>query len=302
MLFDRPISLTDALRHQSLKRVLAVSPSTGTFEIESALAPQIRERAFYSARTPYAGYLADTQRMIQNLVQPDARIGPDGLVPTGAGESISPAQVRARMRRMLEALGYEPDPALRGGLLDLSSDRRINLIIDTQVKMSLGYGQWRQGQDTTVLDLWPADELYRAIEADEKRDWDLTWNEARSSLGPEGTTATYALDRDAGPFVALKNDAIWTAISRFGNPYPPFDFGSGMRVRDVSRERAESLGVLAEADPPPPPAADTLNAPFEQDARNVPAPLLQALVETLGGMARVAGTRLIIDPAAGGPR
>ena len=37
---------------------------------------------------------------------------------------------------------------------------------------------------------------------------------------------------------------IWSAISRFGNPYPPFDYNSGMGVDDVSYDEALKLGVL----------------------------------------------------------
>ena len=44
--------------------------------------------------------------------------------------------------------------------------------------------------------------------------------------------------------IARKDDEIWTRISRFGTPWPPFDFRSGMGVRDIRRDEAERLGVL----------------------------------------------------------
>ncbi len=291
MIFDKPVTLTDALRFASAKRVLALSPAIGTRDIEENIPAEIRERAFYSARTPYADYLAETSRNIQRMVQPDVRITPDGLVPTVSGDSISPAQVRARMKRQLAALGYQPDPAKRGGLQDLSSDRRVNLIIDTQLKMSRGYGSWRQSQDSTVLDLWPADELYRAINRKNERDWQQRWNEARRALGSR-TSATVALYA-TGPFVALKNDPIWREISRFRNPYPPFDFMSGMRVRDVSFKRALELGVIKQAQTVPP-AKDSLNEPVEMDVSTMPAGILQALGSALAGVARIAGNKLLI--------
>jgi len=297
MLFPAPVTLTDALRSQALKRVLALSPSVGTADVEAAIPAQIRERAFYSARTPYAGYLADTQRMIAGLVQPDVKITPEGLVPTGPGESMSPAQVRSRMKRHLASLGYQPDPAKRGGLQDLSSDTRVNLIIDTQLKMSRGYGEWRQSQDPVILDAWPADELYRAINRRLERDWQQRWNEARRSLGRR-TSATAAMFAD-GPFVALKNDPIWRAISRFDSPFPPFDFRSGMRRRDVTRARAAELGVIAKDAPPPPPRQDSLNEEIVQDTGNMPAGILQALGKALGAMARIDGGNLIISPFTG---
>jgi hypothetical protein len=37
------------------------------------------------------------------------------------------------------------------------------------------------------------------------------------------------------------NGRIWKDISAFGNPYPPFDFNSGMSVRRIARARIESL-------------------------------------------------------------
>ena len=48
--------------------------------------------------------------------------------------------------------------------------------------------------------------------------------------------------------IALKDDPVWTGISAFGNPFPPFDFGSGMGVRNISRKEALELGVLTEND------------------------------------------------------
>jgi len=295
MIFNRPQNMTDALRFAAAKRVLSLSPSVGTRELEESLAPQIRERAFYSARTPYAGYLADVSNQITRMVQPDVRITPEGLIPTGPGESISPAQVRARMKQTLAALGYQPDPDKRGGLQDLSSDRRVNLIIDTNLKMARGYGQWRESQDSTVLDIWPADELYRALSRRAERDWQGRWNEARAALG-SATTATIARS-SAGPFVALKNDPIWQKISRFGNPYPPFDFGSGMRVREVARRRAVELGVIREQSRPPAPARDPLNEEFEVETGNMPAGILQALRTALAGVLQQRAGKLFITPA-----
>lgn len=294
MIFSRPTTLTDALRHQTLKRALALSPDIGSREIQEFIPAQIRDRSFFSAKTPYAEYLSDVNVQIGRLVQPDVRIGPDGLVPTASGESISPAQVRARMKQTLAALGYQPDPEKRGGLQDLSSDRRVNLIIDTQLKMSRGYGSWRQAQDETVLDLWPADEMYRAMTRREHRDWDRTWNDARRALG-EATTATVARDRDSGPFVARKNDPIWAQISRFRNPFPPFDFGSGMRVRDVSRDRAEALGVIGSTQTVSP-ELDPMNRPYSLDMQDTRSDIAAALQAAFGDQAMMDGGKLHIMP------
>ncbi len=49
--------------------------------------------------------------------------------------------------------------------------------------------------------------------------------------------------------IALKSDAVWTNLSRFGRPYPPFDYGSGMGVEDVDRDEAIELGLLPKDEP-----------------------------------------------------
>jgi hypothetical protein len=83
--------------------------------------------------------------------------------------------------------------------------------------------------------------------------------------------------------IALKNDPIWTAISSFGLPYPPYDFNSGMWVRDVSREEAEDLGLIKPGDPAPA-SADTLgfNDDLQASAGDFAEPLQKALLGSLG--------------------
>jgi hypothetical protein len=100
-----------------------------------------------------------------------------------------------------------------------------------QTGMTRGYGQWVQGQDEAVLDQWPGQELYRAMEAEQPRPWAQIWSEAGGEIFD-------------GRMIALKNDPIWTRISRFGLPYPPFDYGSRMDIRDVDRDTCIELGLI----------------------------------------------------------
>jgi len=67
------------------------------------------------------------------------------------------------------------------------------------------------------------------------RDWPMRWEAA----GGQFTN---------GRMAALKTDPIWAAISRFGDPFPPFDYGSGMGLRDIDREEAEALGLIGPGD------------------------------------------------------
>ena len=210
-----------------LKSLLPVTTGLGSGEISRHIPQAIRAQSFFSARTVYAEHLAKTQADIARAL--------DG--------TLSPAQVRTNMRMRLRALGYEPDPEKRGSLHDLSSDARLSLIINQNTQRARGYADWRASQDGYLLDAFPARELYRLEHTRKQRNWRERWNEARDALGETGTSATYA-ERAQGPFVALANDPIWAALSRFGDPYPPFDYNSGMGVRDVSRKEAEALGLL----------------------------------------------------------
>lgn len=265
---------------QQRKTVLAVPEDVGSALLKDQLPASLRQRLFFSARTPYAQYLSDANDLLQRLLDPGK---------AKPGESFNPAVVRGEMKKALAGLGYQPDPEKRGGLQDLSSDRRTNLIIQMQTAMANNYGRWRQAQSPAVLKLYPADELYRAVrpKTGQGRPWAERWNQARADLGDQ-TSATEARDNNLGPFVALKNDPIWTAISAFGNPYPPFDYGSGMRTRDVSRAKAIALGVLDPAGQnAPQPEPDPVNEPIQLDLSTVAPQLAEALMQSFGALAKL---------------
>jgi hypothetical protein len=277
-MISTPTTPSDALRLQNAKTILPLPPEIGSALIQDQLPASLRQRLFFSARTPYAQYLSDTDNLLKRLLQPETAT---------PGTSINPAIIRGEMKKALSALSYQPDPALRGTLQDLSSDRRTNLIIQMQTSMANNYGRWRQAQAPTVLAMWPADELYRAVRPKgQGRPWAQRWNEARANLGPSNTSATEARDDNLGPFVAIKNDPIWAAISTFGNPYPPFDYGSGMRTRDVPRARAIALRVL-DPESPPEPAPDPVDQPIDLPLDNIAPLLADALQAAFGPLAKL---------------
>lgn len=280
MLFSTPVSIDAALKHQHAKAVLPTSLSSR--EIQEQLSADIRRHSFYSARTMQADYLDDFARMLKNLISGDVVEDPDTgeLRKRGPAEGFNPSLVRTRAQNFLKEIGYTPDPSEAGSLTDLSSDKRVDLIIDTQTKMAQGYARHEAAQDPDILADFPADEMYRQRESKQKRDWDVVWNTKRRELG-DATSASLATSKD-GPFVALKNDPIWTAISRFGNPYPPFDYGSGMWVRDADDALAERLGVLKHAhfDPAHSPFVDPSKLKAEPPA-SMGEELAQALTVSL---------------------
>jgi hypothetical protein len=183
----------------------------------------LRDRALFSARVTQAQLVTGLGQQIESLLRAET----------------DPATARLEVRNLLRDLGYQPDAKDRGTIKDLSSDARINLQLSQNVQAAQGYGQWVQGQDPGAVDTFPAQELFRLESREEPRDWPTRWNGARGQLG-DATTATDG--RVA--MVALKSDPIWELISAFQTPWPPFDFNSGMWVRDVGRKQAEELGVI----------------------------------------------------------
>ena len=89
-------------------------------------------------------------------------------------------------------------------------------IVVTNAKMAEGHARWSGAQK--ALPINPYWELYRKETRVEPRNWALRWIESGGTF-------------KQGRMIAPVNDPIWTAISAFGLPYPPFDFNSGMSTR-----------------------------------------------------------------------
>jgi hypothetical protein len=205
------LPFAEALDAREIKRLLPTELRTALLD---EIPAQLRERAMFSAGVVQAEKLQDMSDMIDELL---------------AGR-IDRATARTELRRRFGTLGEGMDET---DLTDLRTDTRLNLILDTNVQMAQGYGAWKQGQEPAILDAWPAQELVRVSDARVPRNWPTRWAEAGGR---------FFGDR----MIALKNDPIWTRISRFGLPYPPFDFGSGMDVTDVDRETAIEAGLIDE--------------------------------------------------------
>jgi len=273
MIFNEPKPFEEAIESRQVKSILPTEASTTQLR---KIAPEIRERAVFSARVTNAKFLEDVDQTITQIVSPETVIDPTtgARRPAQPGEYMDTATARLKLKESLQAIGYQPDPDKRGGLQDLSSDRRLDLIIDTNTKMAQGYGYWSQGQESSILDQFPAQELFRGEQRDEKRDWLSRWQGAGGKLY-------------GGKMIAKKNASIWTQISAFGLPYPPFDFNSGMDVRDINHDEAVKLGVITPEEMIVPESRDfnedlSVSAPARQTA------LFDALTKSLGDAAEFA--------------
>lgn len=214
-----------------------------------------QERAVFSARTTSAAYLQELRDRLERIVQG----GYDNDLP----------QLRLELKNLLQELGYDPatgfpgdaslgvPAAAPGSLQDLSSTRRLNLILQTQERLLRGSAQKARGLDRIAQ--FPAWELVRIgtrrIPRGEMgtKSWGRRWLEAG---GPapviDGATGTPRL-------MALKSDPIWAGIgdsTRFedalGVDHPPFAFNSGMGWREIpAREwaRLTEAGQVRAATP-----------------------------------------------------
>jgi hypothetical protein len=212
MIFATPIPFSDALASREVRSILPTD--LGTADLEQIQA-EILERALFSARVTSAEYL----QTIEDVLDRYSR------------GKLDLATARLELKQKLAELGYVPSDEDRGTLRDFSSDERTNLVIRINSEMAAGYGNWLHDQQPAVLNMWPAQELFRAFARKVPRDWISRWQDAGGELFD-------------GRMIALRNTPIWTAISRFGTPYPPFDFNSGMRTRLVDRRTAMSLGLI----------------------------------------------------------
>lgn len=227
MIFAEPIPFVEALRRTAARRVMPTN--LGTAELRQ-LGQQVLEKSLFSARNTMEPYLEEVRRAVMDLL--------DGKTDV--------ATSRSKLKRELLRLGYEPDPDKRGTIEDFSSDRRLELVIRTNTQMAQGYGYDRQGQEESVLDEWPALELFRAEDRVQERNWQSRWMTAGAASGQDDGWGIFG-----GRMVALKNHPIWDELGNprlfedgIGNAYPPFAFGSGMDVRDVSRAEAMEMGLI----------------------------------------------------------
>lgn len=254
MIFAEPLPFREAIESRAVRQLL---PTDFRTKLLQEIPAELRERAVFSAGVTNVPFLQEVKDSLDELVE----------------GKTDRATKRAGMKKVLSRFEYRPVEGEEGTLTDLSSDRRLNLILDVNLKQAQGYGHWRQGQE--VLDAFPAQELIRVRDAEKPRNWAERWSQAGGEFFD-------------GRMIALKNDPIWTRISAFGLPYPPFDFGSGMDVQDIDRSEAEDLGLIAPEAELLPQSRD-FNADLQASPEVRDAALKEALVESLGGLGRFIG-------------
>ena len=225
-------TITDALAAAQKRGAL---PTTlGTAELRE-LGEEILARSVFTAR--------GTNAVFANMIK--------ALVEKLAAGDMNEATARVTLLETLRALGYTPEggfpdapagsvpPAVRGTLQDLSSRRRLDLIVETQRGLMIGAGQKNRGSTPDRLELFPAWELVRQLSVMVPRDWQSRWVIAGGR---------------PNRMIALKGDPVWGELGSYANfqdalgvDYPPFAFNSGMGWREVSKEEVARLGITGPA-------------------------------------------------------
>lgn len=217
---------------------------------------EIRLRAMFSSRVECERLLAEFHdRMTQRITLESSRLA-DG----SEGVTMDRGRFVREMREYLDKTGYRPPPKHAGTLRDLTSQGRLGLIWQMNIDQAQGYAEWKTGNSRVALQTFPAMEFIRLSARREIRVWPEIWAAHGGKFyGQPGP----AYPNAPGRMLALKTDPIWTAINRFGVPWKPFDWGSGMGTRTVGRREALALGVLKETDPP----QQARDVPYNKDAQ-----------------------------------
>lgn len=246
MTFDSPVAFNAALEQLRRKALLPTALSTSDLR---EMSDRARRLSLYSARTTSLEYLTEMKKV---------------LADTLSGK-INDATARQLLQEKLDHLGYSPEksfgtpadratpPAEKGSLTDLSSDRRVKLVIQTNSRLASNTAFAVAGGSDVRLFQFPAWEFKRVyprlvprgevmtkegIEPDPENSWPARWEKAGGELV-------------GGRMIALKGDAIWenlgdTDLFDDGTDadVPPYAFNSGYGIVEVPREECIALGLV----------------------------------------------------------
>lgn len=250
MILTTPIPFRDAVTMHARRGVMPTSLRSADLQ---RLDASILRASFFSSQTTQRWLLDGYKSRIQALIDPQRVQRPDRVTPENpqgyVTEGLSEAELRTQIKELLASMDYQPAASKAGTIQDLSSNQRIELVIRTNAEMAQSHGYWEQGQARELLDAFPAQELVRVEDRNDKRTWVQRWRAAGGTVYP-GKSPGLPLEPgfSEGRLIARKDSPVWASINRFGNPYPPFDFNSGVGVEDVSYDEAVKLGVMKPGD------------------------------------------------------
>ena len=157
-----------------------------------------------------------------NIIEP--------LIAEHTAGNADQATTRLKIKAALTPNGKLPWFEI-GGIRQQIDSEWLDVVIKTNTDLVCGHCSFVHGTDPEVLDAYPARELVHVKNGTEPYDWKARWVASGGKI-------------HGGRMIALKNDPVWLKISDLGHPHPPFAFGSGMDMVDVSRVEAVELGLI----------------------------------------------------------
>ena len=268
----------------AVRRINAKTPlgtALRSSEIEK-LPLAIRERAQFSATVTSARILDQLQSSLEkNIGQMLDRV----RVPKPGGGFKTEELVMSRDRFVAKLLDVAKaelgDAPRKNGVQDIRSVGRAKLISDMQTQHAYGKAHWATFADDDNLNAVPAQEFVRIEDRKEPRkDWPQRWRAAGGKLYQ-------------GRMVALKTDGVWAELSRFGTPWPPYDYGSGMGVQDVFRSEAVSLGLMKPGVTLKATQQDDFNASLEASTDGLTDAARRNITKALGGKVKITADGVV---------
>jgi hypothetical protein len=254
----------------------------GTRAARAKLSRSVRRRAVFSARVTNADFLHAIFEAVNRMLQ--------------GGYESDQASRRLALKQLLAQLQYDPKtgfpgdrelgipPAEPGSIRDLSSDRRLNLILETQTDLMRGAVQKAQAMEPTAMKMFPWFELRRMQSRRTPRGspdsgtsgWPERWTQA---AGP--APVTY---QGKTLLIAPKDHIVWHNLGdsdlfddALDVDHPPFAFGSGMGWRQVHYTEGRAMDlqlpdfVLRKTTPAPGSQPITLPPPQASVSKWTPA-------------------------------
>lgn len=237
-----PESIFDAERISRSRKTMPTSLSTAELR---ELGADVLARSVFTARGTSAIFTSKIKEVVDEI----------------AAGRMSDSQARAALYQTLQAIGYTPEggfpgdagdvpPAVRGTLQDLSSFRRLDLIISTQRLLMQGAGEQWRGQQPERLRAFPALELVRISPVRVARDWPARWKIATGMDIPKGYAGAWQTVGKATGMIMLKGDERWGELGSYDNfsdalgvDHAPFYFRSEMWTREVPMQRCIQDGI-----------------------------------------------------------
>jgi hypothetical protein len=278
MALPLPETLFDAERISRSRTAMPTALDTAGLR---ELGAEVLARSVFTARGTNAIFASKLQEVVDEIT---------------AGR-MSDSQARAALFQTLQALGYdveaggfegeEVEPALAGTLQDLSSFRRLDLIVRTQRQLMQGAGEQWRGMQPDRLEAFPALELIRIAPVTVARDWPARWKIATGKDVPAQYAGAHKTIGAATGMILFKGDPGWGELGSYDNfpdalgvDHAPFYFNSEMWTREVPRQRVLDEGITG-------PNGETMEEFFSGEVRVMagPVPAMPKTRMSLDGVA-----------------